>query len=57
MTIKDCLYPIMINDISLILYKPLLFDKIAQSYCLAIFYEIGVKLDTDLKKSIKMSMP
>ena len=57
MTLKDCLYLIIISDISLILYKPVLFDKIAQSYCLAIFYEIEVRLNTDLKKSIKMSMP
>ncbi len=57
MTIKDCLYLIMISSISLLLYKPLLFDKNAQSYCLDTFYEIEVKLDTDLKKSIKMICP
>ena len=57
MAIIACLDIIIVNDISLILYKKLLFDKSTQSYCLAIFYEIGVKLDTDLKKSIKNGMP
>ncbi len=57
MTIKDYLYLIMMGSISLLLYKSLLFDKNAQSYCLDTFYEIEVKLDTDLKKSIKRDMP
>ena len=40
MTLIVCLNIIIVNDISLILYKPLLFDKSAQSYCLTIFHEI-----------------